>query len=172
MAPTAPLLRPSATTAASPTITTVKQLAESANVSSIPSKYAHNAETEASEPGDSIPIIDLSLLASGNARAIHDLDSACRQWGFFMVVNHGIPQELINGVLEATREFFDLSEEEKPEFQPKDVLTPVRYGTSFNTEKEDKFCWRDFLKVFVHPEFNCPDRPLSLRYTNSDILIS
>lgn len=69
----------------------------------------------------------------------------------------------MKGILEATREFFDLAEEEKPEFQPKDVLSPIRYGTSFNTEKEQIFCWRDFVKVFVNPDFNCPDRPESLR---------
>ena len=143
-----------------PTVTSVRHLA---HLSSIPSNYAHNAQTKALDAGDSIPVVDLSLLASGDAGAIRDLDSACREWGFFMIVNHGIPQDLVDGVLEATREFFDLPEEEKPEFQPKDVLTPVRYGTSFNTEKEDVFCWRDFLKVFVHPKFNCPDKPESLR---------
>ncbi|KAH6833260.1 hypothetical protein C2S53_018094 [Perilla frutescens var. hirtella] len=145
-----------------PTITCVKHLAESANLTSIiPSNYAYytnSAQTKASDPGDSIPIIDLSLLTSDNpdhkSTAIRDLDNA---------LNHGIPEELMNGILEGTRDFFDLPEEEKPEFQPKDVVSPIRYGTSFNTEKEKIFCWRDFLKVFVHPHFNFPDRPESLR---------
>ncbi|KAH6823548.1 hypothetical protein C2S53_012310 [Perilla frutescens var. hirtella] len=173
MASTAPPLRHHSAAAAPPppTITCVKQLAESANLTSIiPSNYAYftnSAETKASEPGDSIPIIDLSLLTSDNpdhkSTAIRDLDNACRDWGFFMVVNHGIPEELMSGILEGARDFFDLPEEEKPEFQPKDVLRPIRYGTSFNTEKEKIFCWRDFLKVFVHPDFNCPDKPESLR---------
>ncbi|KAL0422415.1 UNVERIFIED_CONTAM: 2-oxoglutarate-dependent dioxygenase 19 [Sesamum latifolium] len=125
-------------------ITCVKKLAESPHLHSIPSYYAYYsnpAETMASDPHDSIPTIDLSLLTSDNSdhrsKAIQDLDKACEEWGFFM--------------------------EEKPEFQPENVLEPIRYGTSFNTAKEKVFWWRDFLKVFVHPEFHCPDTPQSLK---------
>lgn len=66
----------------------VKELAESANLTSIPSTYAHSSQTNASEPGVSIPIVDLSLLASGDSKAITDLDDACKDWGFFMVHIH------------------------------------------------------------------------------------
>lgn len=149
---------------------TVKSLSESPNLSSIPSNYVHvndPSEAAASDPDGSIPTVDLSLLTSDDperkSRAIEDLDRACQEWGFFMVVNHGISEELMRGVIEAVKEFFDLPEEEKPEFEPEDVLSPIRYGTSFNTAKEEVFCWRDFLKVFVHPHFHCPDKPESLR---------
>ncbi|KAL2254449.1 protein DMR6-LIKE OXYGENASE 2-like [Sesamum indicum] len=151
-------------------ITCVKKLAESPDLDSIPSYYAYYtnpAETMASDPHDSIPIIDLSLLSSDNpdhrSKAIHDLDKACEEWGFFMVVNHGIPEQLMRDVIDVTNEFFNLPEEEKPEFQPENVLEPIRYGTSFNTAKEKVFWWRDFLKVCVHPEFHCPHKPQSLK---------
>ncbi|KAI3445766.1 hypothetical protein Pfo_002431 [Paulownia fortunei] len=172
MAATAPVLRQhsAATPVPPPSITCVKNLAESPNLNSIPSNYAYYTnpnETTASDLDDSIPTIDLSLLNSDNpdhkSKAIQDLDKACQEWGFFMVVNHGIPEALMRAMLEVTSEFFNLPEEEKPEFQPKNVLDPIRYGTSFNTAKEKIFCWRDFLKVFVHPEFHCPDKPESLR---------
>ncbi|KAL8536232.1 hypothetical protein ACS0TY_011746 [Phlomoides rotata] len=149
-------------------ITSVKQLAETPNLSSIPSNYTNPTdETKASEPGDSIPIVDLSLLKSDNAdrraKAIHDLDKACQEWGFFMVANHGIAEELMRGMIEVSAEFFNLSEEEKPEFQPANVLSGIRYGTSFNTATDHIFCWRDFLKLFVHPHFNSPAKPHSFR---------
>ncbi|KAK6156807.1 hypothetical protein DH2020_011055 [Rehmannia glutinosa] len=175
MAATASLLRQnSAAAPPSPpsNITSVKKLSESPNLNSIPSNYAYytNYPTEtniASNSDDSIPTIDLSLLTSDNpdqrSKAIQDLDKACQEWGFFMVVNHGIPETLMKAMLDVTNEFFNLPEEEKPEFQPKNVVDPVRYGTSFNTAKEKIFCWRDFLKLFVHPQFHCPDKPESLR---------
>ncbi|XP_057812547.1 2-oxoglutarate-dependent dioxygenase 19-like [Salvia miltiorrhiza] len=148
----------------------VKQLAESPNLSSIPSNYVYHsdaAEISAAKFEASIPIIDLSLLASQNPhlklKAVHDLDQACQQWGFFILVNHGVPEELIRGVIEAASEFFDLPEAEKPEFQPENVLSRIRYGTSFNAATDNVFCWRDFVKVFVHPHFTCPDKPQSLR---------
>ncbi|KAL0422416.1 UNVERIFIED_CONTAM: 2-oxoglutarate-dependent dioxygenase 19 [Sesamum latifolium] len=151
-------------------ITCVKKLSESPHLNSIPSYYAYYtnpAETMASDPNDSIPTIDLSLLTSDNpdlrSKAIQDLDRACEEWGFFMVVNHGIPEQLMNAVINVTNDFFNLPEEEKPEFQPENVLEPIRYGTSFNTAIEKVFWWRDFLKVFVHPQFHCPHKPHSLR---------
>ncbi|KAJ0914293.1 putative flavanone 3-dioxygenase [Helianthus annuus] len=69
----------------------------------------------------------------------------------------------MNMVLEKSKEFFDLTEEEKKEFEEKGVLDPIRYGTSFNSKKDEIFYWRDFLKVIVHPEFNFPSKPLGLR---------
>ncbi|KAL0357042.1 UNVERIFIED_CONTAM: 2-oxoglutarate-dependent dioxygenase 19 [Sesamum calycinum] len=69
----------------------------------------------------------------------------------------------MRAVIDVANEFFNLPEEEKPEFQPQNVLEPIRYGTSFNTAKEKVFWWRDFLKVFVHPQFHSPHKPQSLR---------
>ncbi|CAN1770447.1 Probable 2-oxoglutarate-dependent dioxygenase SLC1 [Linum perenne] len=31
------------------------------------------------------------------------------------------------------------------------MKSPVRYGTSFNQNKDNVFCWRDFLKLMCHP---------------------
>ena len=66
---------------------------------------------------DSVPIIDLSALRSGEdgqtagvAAAIAD---ACRRWGFFQVVNHGIPADLTDRVFDQSRRFFALTMAEK-----------------------------------------------------------
>ncbi|XP_051146644.1 2-oxoglutarate-dependent dioxygenase 19-like [Andrographis paniculata] len=151
-------------------IASVKRLSESPNLSSIPSSYIHEfdpTDIAAADPDLSIPTVDLSLLASDDpdqkSNAVQELDRACQEWGFFMVINHGVPEPLIKAMIDAADEFFNLPEEEKPEFEPENVLTPIRYGTSFNTAKEDVFCWRDFVKIFVHPEFHCPEKPESLR---------
>ncbi|XP_047946396.1 2-oxoglutarate-dependent dioxygenase 19-like [Salvia hispanica] len=153
--------------AATRSISCVKHLAESPNLSSIPSNYIYHTDPAETEVEASIPVIDFSLLTSHNphhkAEAIHDLDQACQDWGFFILVNHGMPEELRQGVLEAAAEFFNLSEAEKPEFEPENVLSPIRYGTSFNAATDNVFCWRDFLKVFVHPHFASPHKPQSLR---------
>ncbi|XP_073150776.1 2-oxoglutarate-dependent dioxygenase 19-like [Henckelia pumila] len=152
----------------------IKKLSESLNLTSnIPSNYVHyyfenpTETTAADDLQDSIPIIDISLLTSDDpdqrSKAIQDLDKACQEWGFFMAVNHGIPEELMQKMIEISEEFFNLGEEDKPEFEPKNVLEPVRYGTSFNTAQEEVHCWRDFLKVFVHPHFHSPQKPQAFR---------
>lgn len=79
------------------------------------------------------------------------------------VVNHGVPESLMKMVMEKSKEFFDLREEEKKVYEENGVLDPIRYGTSFNSKKDEIFYWRDFLKVIVHPEFHCPDKPLGFR---------
>ena len=76
-------------------MSSVKQLVES-GCTSVPTKYAfcRNANEYSAfshEADDQIPIIDFSLLTSGNPEqrsdVIKDLGNACREWGFFMVYN-------------------------------------------------------------------------------------
>jgi isopenicillin N synthase-like dioxygenase len=52
----------------------------------------------------SIPVIDIDDLTS--PRTLAALDEACREWGFFQVVNHGIPADAIDRVLVEARAFF------------------------------------------------------------------
>ena len=63
------------------------------------------------EFGDSVPIIDIAGVtqnASGEAaqQAVNDIAKACREWGFFQVINHGISDELVETVWQRTRAFF------------------------------------------------------------------
>lgn len=73
-------------------------------------------------------------------------------------------ESLIESVLDGVRGFFDLTEDEKQQFEGKHVLDPIRCGTSFNVSVEKCFFWRDYLKVFVHPEFHFPHIPSGFRY--------
>ncbi|KAL8143835.1 hypothetical protein V2J09_016867 [Rumex salicifolius] len=152
-------------------VRSIKEFAESsAQSSSIPSSYAYNSASSTSSASDhdqvlsdSIPVIDLSLLVSSDpdqrSTAVHQLGTACREWGFFMVVNHGVPEEIMNKMMDGVQSFFNLTVEEKREFQGSHVLDPIRCGTSFNSSVEKVFFWRDFLKVFVHPNFHFPHKP-------------
>lgn len=72
----------------------VKAIAESPNLTSIPSSYIFSAAADdsygiAAANEDSIPIIDFSLLTNGTpgqrAKAVDELGKACEAWGFFMV---------------------------------------------------------------------------------------
>ncbi|CAK9174076.1 unnamed protein product [Ilex paraguariensis] len=156
-------------------MTSIKTLAKSPDLKTIPSNYAYSTnpdETTASDQEVSVPIIDFSLLTSGTpeqrSKAIQDLNKACQDWGFFMVVNHGVPEALMKAMINASDEFFNLSKEEKQEFAGKYVLDPIRCGTSFNPSKEKVFFWRDFLKVIVHPEFHFPNKPIGFSELSSE----
>jgi isopenicillin N synthase-like dioxygenase len=59
----------------------------------------------------SVPVIDAARLSdSASLRAI---DEACRDWGFFQVIHHGIESEVIGALYSEMRAFFALSSEAK-----------------------------------------------------------
>lgn len=60
-----------------------------------------------------VPVVDLSA-----ASAPTDIDRACREVGFFQVVNHGLDLELVENLLESLERFFGLPAEVKAQYPP------------------------------------------------------
>ncbi|KAF8099711.1 hypothetical protein N665_0238s0039 [Sinapis alba] len=100
-----------------------------------------------------LPVIDLSLLHQPllRSRAIHEINMACKEFGFFQVINHGIPSSVVKDALDAATQFFDLPLEEKMLMVSSNVHQPVRYGTSINHSTDKVHYWRDFIKHYSHP---------------------
>lgn len=157
--------------------TNIKALAESGGLTSVPSEYTFttnpNDQAEANDPEYSIPTIDFSLLTSGSpdqrSKVLHDLHKACEEWGFFMVINHGVPDKVLKGMISVCEAFFNLTDEEKKEFQgTSNVLDPIKCGTSFNIAIDKVLLWRDFVKVISHPDFNSPHKPVGFSEAASE----
>ncbi|KAK7252070.1 hypothetical protein RIF29_35778 [Crotalaria pallida] len=69
---------------------------------------------------EGIPVIDLSPLinktfadSSAIEGLVKEIGSACKEWGFFQVINHGVPLSLRQNLEEVSRNFFAQSSEEK-----------------------------------------------------------
>lgn len=68
---------------------------------------------------EGIPLIDLSPFDSqeSDAESLHrlvaEVGEACRKWGFFQVINHGVPSQVRDRIESASEEFFALPKEEK-----------------------------------------------------------
>ncbi|KAF2320465.1 hypothetical protein GH714_027575 [Hevea brasiliensis] len=154
-------------------ITTIRTIAESPGLTSIPSAYTFTPtphDQVVSETQVSLPVIDYSLLTSGTphqrSKIVHDLGKACQDWGFFLMINHGVPESLVRSMIDGCRGFFDLPEEEKEEYRGNHVLDPIRCGTSFNASVEKVFFWKDFLKILSHPVFHSPSKPAGFSETS------
>ncbi|KAL2927574.1 hypothetical protein RDABS01_019905 [Bienertia sinuspersici] len=86
-----------------------------------------------------IPVIDLSC---SRDEVIGEIKEACKKWGFFQVVNHGVPWEKRETVELAARKFFALSSEEKNRVK-RDEGNPLGYYDSEHTKNV-----RDWKQIF------------------------
>ncbi|KAK8600834.1 hypothetical protein V6N13_059421 [Hibiscus sabdariffa] len=60
-----------------------------------------------------VPVIDFSKLnGDERARTLAQIVNACQEWGFFQLVNHGIPVELLERVKKVSSKFYKLEREE------------------------------------------------------------
>ncbi|KAH7560390.1 hypothetical protein JRO89_XS10G0009300 [Xanthoceras sorbifolium] len=98
------------------------------------------------EPRESIPVIDMSKW--DDPQVANSICDAAEKWGFFQVVNHGVPQEVLDNVKKATYGFFGLPAEEKRKYSKENSPSNnVRFGTSFTPQVEKALEWKDYLSL-------------------------
>ncbi|XP_072986511.1 protein LATERAL BRANCHING OXIDOREDUCTASE 1-like [Typha latifolia] len=111
----------------------------------------HRPKPTISEAGG-IPLVDLS--ASDLPALAAAVGAACRDWGFFQVVNHGVPRELTERLAGVERDFFALPKEEKRKVK-RDEVNPLGYYDTEHTKNV-----RDWKEVFdfvvVEPSDDLP----------------
>ncbi|CAI9286564.1 unnamed protein product [Lactuca saligna] len=90
-----------------------------------------------------IPLIDLSKPDSK-----HLLVKACQDFGFFKVVNHGIPMKLINKLESEATEFFSSPQSVKEKAGPPN---PFGYGNK-NIGRNGDVGWVEYLLLNTKPE--------------------
>lgn len=103
----------------------------------------------------SLPVLDIGRFDAGpeqRAGFLRDLRAAARGPGFFYLVGHGIPQDLIDDVLGLTRRFFALPEKDKLEIEM--VRSPHfrgynRAGLEHTRGKPD---WREQIDIGAERE--------------------
>lgn len=104
----------------------------------------HRPKLETVE-ADDIPLIDLSPLESHPAALetlVAEIGDACKNWGFFQVINHGVPLQFRQKIELVSKEFFALSKEEKKEVG-RDEVKPTGYYDTEHTKNV-----RDWKEVF------------------------
>ncbi|XP_028790776.1 protein DOWNY MILDEW RESISTANCE 6 [Neltuma alba] len=130
-----------------------KVLSSGAPFSTLPASYVR-PESDRPRLSDvstceDVPIIDLA--SPDRALLLLQIREACKSYGFFQVINHGVPGEVVNNMLEVAYEFFKLPVEEKMKLYSDDPSKTMRLSTSFNVKKEKVHNWRDYLRLHCHP---------------------
>ena len=94
----------------------------------------------------SIPVIDLTRL--GEQQTQQALDLACRDWGLFYLINHGIGEETITGLLKASAYFF-----EQPSSEKRKISRSMQNPWGFFDQELTKNT-RDWKEIFDYgPEY-------------------
>ncbi|GMY26314.1 protein DMR6-LIKE OXYGENASE 1-like [Fagus crenata] len=106
-------------------------------------------------PLASIPIIDLNDQdidddGQGSSSLVSKISQACEEYGFFQIINHGVPKELCQRVLAVVTEFFQSPPEERAQFLTTDHTKQVRVLNYFQkVEGQGKVAmWGE---SFTHP---------------------
>ncbi|KAF3455729.1 hypothetical protein FNV43_RR00371 [Rhamnella rubrinervis] len=127
------------------------------------------------EAKSSIPLVDLRGIdedANVRSRVIDQVRSACEKWGFFQVVNHGIPVNVLDEMLYGVRGFHEQDPEVKKQFYTRDFTNrKVIYNTNFDLYQAPSTQWRDTVTCVVAPQRPDPEelpaicREIILDYT-------
>ncbi|KAJ7960498.1 2-oxoglutarate (2OG) and Fe(II)-dependent oxygenase superfamily protein [Quillaja saponaria] len=96
---------------------------------------------------ESIPVIDFTNWDDPDV--VESISNAASKWGFFQIVNHGVPLKVLEDLKAAIHSFFELPVEEKRKYLKENSPSQsvVRYGTSFSPESEEILEWKDFLRL-------------------------
>lgn len=127
----------------------VKGLADS-GVIKIPRFFVHPPEKTQQPPSKSsnislqVPIIDFEgFESSRRMEVVNEIRKASENWGFFQVVNHGIPENVMDEMLAGVKRFHEQPQEVKMEFYSRDADQRVKFFTGVLLLTQEPAIWRD-----------------------------
>ncbi|KAL6994682.1 hypothetical protein U1Q18_045982 [Sarracenia purpurea var. burkii] len=125
-----------------------------AGVDKIPNIFIHPPESRPDPSKDAstdhlhIPVIDLSGMDGGRrAEIVGEIREAAGTWGFFQIVNHGVPTSVMNGLLGSVRRFHEQPSEVKKEFYSRDESQRVKYYSTATLHTNQTAHWRDSISI-------------------------
>nr|ABK23283.1 unknown [Picea sitchensis] len=154
----------------------VQTLHES-QVKEVPARYILPSNRRPSRPlqvQQALPVIDLAGLEDIDQRfkTVRQLAQASQEWGFFQIINHGIPLSLLESVKRVSQDFFDLPLEEKRKQCPVRPGTNMLegYGRFFDISDDTVLDWVDALVHYIFPQWakaveHWPKTPSTYRET-------
>ncbi|KAM3284786.1 protein SRG1-like [Capsicum chacoense] len=101
---------------------------------------------------DNIPIINMESLLLADEFEFKKLDSACKEWGFFQLINHGVSDSVIDKVKKDTQDFFNLPLEDKKKLKQVDGDMDG-YGQAFVVSEDQKLDWADMFFLATNPPY-------------------
>nr|XP_043617490.1 1-aminocyclopropane-1-carboxylate oxidase homolog 1-like [Erigeron canadensis] len=162
--------RRSEITAFDETKTGVKGLVD-AGITEIPRIFHTNSNenifNDSSDEQLLLPTIDLEGIDENPIRrkeVMQEVKDALQSWGFFQIVNHGIPNSMLEEMQKSVRGFHEQDDAVKKEWYTRDVRGKVIYNCNFDLYAASVTSWRDSFYCQMTPDPPQPDElPLPCR---------
>ncbi|XP_059632379.1 1-aminocyclopropane-1-carboxylate oxidase homolog 1-like [Cornus florida] len=131
-----------------------------------PAKFDNSCKTQFG-----FPTIDLNGIDEDPIRRKEIVDQvreASETWGFFQVINHGIPVSILEEMMEGVRRFNEQDTEVKKQWYTRDATKTVVYQCNFDLHTAPAANWRDTVYCSMAPN---PPNPKELPAVCRDIMI-
>ncbi|KAG7996808.1 hypothetical protein I3843_01G179700 [Carya illinoinensis] len=126
----------------------------------LPPEYSFNNNSVSDHDNQfTIPVIDFEGIeedVTKRKEVVEAVRDASETWGFFQVVNHGIPVGVLEEMKEGVRRFYEQDTEIKKEYYTRDLMKAVAYNSNFDLYSAPSTNWRDTLACSM-----APNRPKS-----------
>ncbi|KAK6145957.1 hypothetical protein DH2020_019826 [Rehmannia glutinosa] len=147
-----------------------------AGITKIPRIFIHPPQnvkdiTSPTKTQFSFPVIDLQDFEkdpSKREKIVDRVREASETWGFFQVLNHGIPTSILEEMLDGVRKFNEQETEIKKQYYTRDYTKKVGFNCNFDLFSSPAANWRDSFYCFIAPN---PPQPEELPQVCREIII-
>ncbi|TKY68842.1 1-aminocyclopropane-1-carboxylate oxidase-like [Spatholobus suberectus] len=87
---------------------------------------------------------------------VEKIREASETWGFFQIVNHGIPVSVLEEMKNGVHSFYEQDSKVKRELYTRDPLRPLVYNSNFDLYSSPAANWRDTFYCYMAPR---PPKP-------------
>ncbi|KAG7654568.1 Oxoglutarate/iron-dependent dioxygenase [Arabidopsis suecica] len=139
-------------------VPSVQEMVKDKMITTVPPRYVRydqdKTEVVVHDSGliSEIPIIDMNRLCSSTAvdSEVEKLDFACKEYGFFQLVNHGIDPSFLDKIKSEIQDFFNLPMEEKKKLWQTPAVMEG-FGQAFVVSEDQKLDWADLFFLIMQP---------------------
>lgn len=129
-------------------------------VTKVPQIFIHPPETLRTIGTNTVKSFELPVLDFLNLTRKEMIDKvieAAGTWGFFLVVNHGIPDHVLDGTLSGIRRFHEQDTETKQLYYSRYFTKNMIYQSNFDLYSAPAACWRDSFNCIMDPVAPLPE---------------
>ncbi|XP_028127286.1 1-aminocyclopropane-1-carboxylate oxidase homolog [Camellia sinensis] len=101
------------------------------------------------------PIIDLTGIDKDpipRREVVDEIREAVENWGFFQVVNHGVPESVLEEMKKGVHRFYEQDSEVRKEWYTRDVKKAAVYNSNFDLFSALAANWRDTFYCSMAPK--------------------